>query len=56
MAIDGGSVEIRFEGDVAPLRRSVEEAVESLESVREAADDVDKSLAKSSFDGFGKNV
>ena len=56
MAIDGGSVEIRFEGDVAPLRRSVEEAVESLESVREAADDVDKSLAKSSFDGFGKKA
>ena len=56
MAIDGGSVEIRFEGDVAPLRRSVEEAVESLESVREAAEDVDNSLAKSSFDGFGKKA
>jgi len=56
MAIDGGSVEIRFEGDVAPLRRSVEEAVESLESVSEAASDVDAQLSKSGFDGFGKKA
>lgn len=56
MAIDGGSVEIRFEGDVAPLRRSVEEAVESLEDVSKAAEDVDKQLASSGFDGFGKKA
>ena len=56
MAIDGGSVEIRFEGDVAPLRRSVEEAVESLESVKEAADDVDDSLSRSGFSNFGKKA
>ena len=54
MAIDGGSVEIRFEGDVSPLRRSVEEAVDSLESVKEAANDVDKSLAENGFSNFGK--
>ena len=56
MAIDGGSVEIRFEGDVAPLRRSVEEAVESLEDVTKAAEDVDRKLASSGFDGFGKKA
>ena len=56
MAIDGGSVEIRFEGDVAPLRRSVEEAVESLEEVKQAAQGVDKSLSESSFEGFGKKA
>ena len=56
MAIDGGSVEIRFEGDVAPLRRSIEEAVESLDDVRKAADDVDSSLSQSGFSNFGKKA
>ena len=51
MAIDGGSVEIRFEGDVSPLRRSVEEAVDSIESVKAAASEVEESLEQ----GFGSN-
>ncbi len=51
MAIDGGSVEIRFEGDITPLRRSVEEAVDSIKQVKSASDDLDKNLS-----GFGNSA
>lgn len=46
--IDGGSVEIRIEGDVSPLRRSVEEAAQQIDEFgnvwSQTASDIDKSL------------
>ena len=56
MAIDGGSVEIRIEGDTSSFRRSVEESVDLLNDVQKAADKVDESLASSGFSGFGKKA
>ena len=63
MAIDGGSVEVRFEGDVAPLRRSVEEAVEEVSKLQVAAEKVDEALgsdfgtnALKSFDKFSSSA
>ena len=66
MTIDGGSVEIRFEGNVIPLRRSVEEAVETISEVTEAADRADSAVSDSmsrmakgvsrSFEDFSENA
>lgn len=56
MSIDGGSVEIRFQGDVTPLRQSVEEAVESLESVKVAAEDAESSLQSSLGSNWSKGA
>ena len=44
MTIDAGSVEVRIEGDVSPLRHSVEEGVEELGKLEKAARRLDEAF------------
>ena len=57
MAIDGGSVEIRIEGEIAPsLRNSLEETNELVDGVVETAKEADKTLGKEGFEQFSRKT